>query len=70
LDISGVASMPVDVRLAKMLLYGAMFHCVTPIATLAALMSNKSPFFVPMDKYMACVGEKGDKFSVMCMFVY
>lgn len=43
-------SLPMDVRLAKMLVYASIFHCVTPIATLCALLSDRSPFLCPFEK--------------------
>ncbi|KAI8847413.1 P-loop containing nucleoside triphosphate hydrolase protein [Chytridium lagenaria] len=39
-----LAAIPADVRVAKMLIFGAIFHCLDPILTIAALMSTKSPF--------------------------
>jgi len=45
-----LAQLPVDVRIGKLLLYGAVFQCINPIATIAAAMSFKSPFVSPMDR--------------------
>jgi ATP-dependent RNA helicase DHX57 len=45
-----LARMPVDCRIGKMLIFGAMFRCVTPVVAIAALMSNKSPFVAPLEK--------------------
>ena len=45
-----LAALPVDVRLGKMLLYGALFKCVDPIVMTAATISYKSPFVAPMDQ--------------------
>ena len=39
-----ISKLPVDVRLAKMLIYGTIFHCVDPVLTVAASLSCKSPF--------------------------
>ncbi|KAJ3111071.1 hypothetical protein HDU96_006010 [Phlyctochytrium bullatum] len=39
-----LAAIPADVRVAKMLIFGAIFHCLDPILTISALMSTKSPF--------------------------
>mgnify|MGYP001972748845 CR=1 FL=1 len=36
--------MPVDCRVAKMLVYGALLSCVSPTLTVAACLSYKSPF--------------------------
>mgnify|MGYP002385190900 CR=1 FL=1 len=34
----------------KSILYGAVFQCLDPILTIAACLSEKSPFLTPMDK--------------------
>ena len=39
-----------DVRLGKMLLYGALFGCVDPITMTAAAISYKSPFVAPLEQ--------------------
>jgi HrpA-like RNA helicase len=39
-----MAKLPVHVRLAKMLIFGAIFQCLDPILTIAASLSGKSPF--------------------------
>ena len=39
-----LASLPVDCRVAKMLVYGALLSCVSPTLTIAACLSYKSPF--------------------------
>ncbi|KAJ3099000.1 hypothetical protein HDU97_003527 [Phlyctochytrium planicorne] len=39
-----LAAIPADVRVAKMLIFGAIFHCLDPILTISAMMSTKSPF--------------------------
>ncbi|KAJ3194151.1 hypothetical protein HK101_003398 [Irineochytrium annulatum] len=48
-----MATIPADLRIAKMLIrfsFGAIFHCLDPILTIAALMSTKSPFLSPPDR--------------------
>jgi HrpA-like RNA helicase len=46
-----LARLPVgNVRLGKMLIFGACFNCLTPILCIAALLSSKSPFYSPMEK--------------------
>ena len=45
-----VANIPCDIHIAKMLIFGAMFSCIDPILTIAAIMSSKTPFNFPMDK--------------------
>ncbi|KAK3276586.1 hypothetical protein CYMTET_15351, partial [Cymbomonas tetramitiformis] len=39
--------MPVDARVGKMLLFGAMMRCLDPVLTIAAAMSGRSLFFSP-----------------------
>ena len=39
-----LARLPVDVRLGKMLIFGALFNCIDPVLTVAASLSCKSPF--------------------------
>ena len=39
-----LAILPVDVRLGKMLIFGALFHCIDPVLTIAAGLSSQSPF--------------------------
>ncbi|KAG0317927.1 hypothetical protein BGZ99_005957 [Dissophora globulifera] len=45
-----MADIPADLRVAKMLIYGAVFRCLEPILVVASCMSVKSPFVSPMDK--------------------
>ncbi|KIP11667.1 hypothetical protein PHLGIDRAFT_27719 [Phlebiopsis gigantea 11061_1 CR5-6] len=45
-----LAMLPVDLRLGKMLVLGAMFQCLGPILTVAAILSSKPLFLSPMDK--------------------
>ncbi|RKO87078.1 P-loop containing nucleoside triphosphate hydrolase protein, partial [Blyttiomyces helicus] len=45
-----LAMIPADLRIGKILLFGAIFKCLSPVLTIAACMSNKSPFFSPMEK--------------------
>ncbi|CAK4644545.1 unnamed protein product [Aphanomyces euteiches] len=42
-----LSKLPLDVRLAKMLLFAAVFGCTRPIAVIAALLETKSPFVSP-----------------------
>ena len=39
-----LAKLPVDVKLGKMLIFGALFRCIDKIITIAARLSSKSPF--------------------------
>ena len=44
-----VARMPVDVRIGKMLVFGALLGCLDPILTIAASMSGRPMFVSPKD---------------------
>jgi hypothetical protein len=45
-----LAKIPADVRIAKMLLMGAILQCASPVATVAAALSDKSPFLAPIER--------------------
>ncbi|XP_010414784.1 PREDICTED: DExH-box ATP-dependent RNA helicase DExH4, chloroplastic isoform X2 [Camelina sativa] len=45
-----LAKIPVDVLIGKMLLYGGIFGCLSPILSIAAFLSCKSPFIHPNDE--------------------
>ncbi|KAG9484164.1 hypothetical protein GDO78_009855 [Eleutherodactylus coqui] len=45
-----LASLPVDVRIGKFMLFGAIFRCLDPALTIAASLASKSPFVCPWDK--------------------
>lgn len=45
-----LAALPVDVRIGKLMLYGAIFSCVDAALTMAACLSYKSPFVCPFGK--------------------
>lgn len=45
-----LATLPVDPRVGKMMIYGALFQCTDPALTIAASMSARSPFVSPFDK--------------------
>ncbi|GAA5855860.1 hypothetical protein JCM8547_000389 [Rhodosporidiobolus lusitaniae] len=45
-----LSMIPVDVRLAKMLVLAAIFRCLDPILTVVALLSSKPFFNSPMEK--------------------
>ena len=40
--------MPVDPHTGKMILFGAMFSCLDPILTVAASLSFKDAFVIPL----------------------
>ncbi|ALC40030.1 CG1582 [Drosophila busckii] len=45
-----LSALPVDVRIGKLMLYGAIFQCLDSVLTIAACLSNKSPFMSPLNK--------------------
>lgn len=45
-----LASLPVNVKIGKMLIYGAILGCLEPIATIAAAITEKSPFSTPINR--------------------
>ncbi|KAL4617559.1 ATP-dependent RNA helicase DHX29 [Arapaima gigas] len=45
-----LATLPVNVKIGKMLIFAAIFGCLEPVATIAAAMSEKSPFATPMNR--------------------
>ena len=45
-----LATLPVDPRVGKMMIYGSLFGCVDAALTVAASMSARSPFVSPFDK--------------------
>ncbi|XP_031433314.1 ATP-dependent RNA helicase DHX29 [Clupea harengus] len=45
-----LASLPVNVKIGKMLIFGAILGCLEPIATIAAAITEKSPFSTPMGR--------------------
>lgn len=42
--------LPVEPKLGKMLILGAIFNCIDPILTVAAGLSVRDPFMMPFDK--------------------
>lgn len=45
-----LSELPVDVRIGKFMLFGAMFQCLDSVLTIAACLSFKSPFVTPFNK--------------------
>ncbi|XP_058091132.1 DExH-box ATP-dependent RNA helicase DExH7, chloroplastic isoform X2 [Magnolia sinica] len=45
-----LAKLPVDVLIGKMMLYGGIFGCLSPILSIAGFLSYKSPFVYPKDE--------------------
>ncbi|RNF03748.1 putative RNA helicase [Trypanosoma rangeli] len=44
-----LANLPLDVRIGKMIIHGAILHCVDPVLTIAACLAVRSPFLSAMD---------------------
>ncbi|CAL0318438.1 unnamed protein product [Lupinus luteus] len=42
--------LPMEPKLGKMLIFGAIFNCLDPILTVAAGLSVRDPFLAPLDK--------------------
>lgn len=45
-----LAILPVDPKLGKMLIMGAIFRCFDPVLTIVAGLSVRDPFLLPQDK--------------------
>ncbi|XP_002737580.2 ATP-dependent DNA/RNA helicase DHX36-like [Saccoglossus kowalevskii] len=45
-----LAKLPVEPRIGKMILFAAMFCCLDPVLTIAASLSFKDPFIIPLGK--------------------
>jgi ATP-dependent RNA helicase DHX57 len=45
-----LAKLPVNVRIGKLILFGAIFCCLDSALTIAACLSHKTPFNVPFEK--------------------
>lgn len=53
-----LAALPVDVRIGKLMLYGAIFSCVDAALTMAASLSYKTPFVAPFGKKEQAMAKK------------
>jgi len=60
-----LATLPVDPRVGKMMIYGALFGCTDPALTIAASMSARSPFLSPFDQRDEADAARA-KFSADC----
>ncbi|KAG7470975.1 hypothetical protein MATL_G00119570 [Megalops atlanticus] len=45
-----LARLPVEPHIGKMILFGALLSCLDPVLTIAASLSFKDPFFIPLGK--------------------
>uniref|UniRef100_UPI00359015E6 putative ATP-dependent RNA helicase DHX57 isoform X2 n=1 Tax=Myxine glutinosa TaxID=7769 RepID=UPI00359015E6 len=53
-----LASLPIDVRLGKLMLLGCIFHCLDPVLTIAACLASRSPFVSPWENREEAVEKK------------
>ena len=72
-----LVQMPVDARVGKMLIFGALLRCLNPVLTIAAAMSGRSPFLSPADKRaeanaardrLAAHAHKSDHLAIVAAF--
>jgi len=45
-----LAALPINPKVGKMILFGAIFSCLDPVLTIASSLGFKDPFFIPMGK--------------------
>lgn len=45
-----LSMLPVDPKLGKMLVMGAIFHCFDPVLTIVSGLSVRDPFLLPQEK--------------------
>lgn len=45
-----LATLPVNVRIGKLILFGTIFCCLDSALTIAACLSHKNPFTIPFEK--------------------
>uniref|UniRef100_A0A3P9HF04 ATP-dependent DNA/RNA helicase DHX36 n=1 Tax=Oryzias latipes TaxID=8090 RepID=A0A3P9HF04_ORYLA len=45
-----LARLPVEPHIGKLILFGALLGCLDPVVTIAASLSFKDPFFIPLGK--------------------
>ncbi len=43
-----LAKLPVDPKVGKMILFGAIFSCLDPVLTVASSLGFKDPFVIPL----------------------
>lgn len=54
-----LARLPVEPHIGKMILFGALFCCLDPVLTIAASLSFRDPFVIPLVRARACGGGAG-----------
>jgi HrpA-like RNA helicase len=45
-----LAALPVDARIGKMIVFGAIMRCIGPVLTIAACLAHRSPFASSFDQ--------------------
>lgn len=45
-----LSRLPVEPKLGKMLVFGAIFNCLSPIMTIVARLTSRDPFVTPYDQ--------------------
>ena len=43
-----LANLPVNPRIGKIILFGAVFSCLDPVLTIASALGFKEPFVIPL----------------------
>ena len=59
--------LPVDPKLGKMLIMGAIFHCFDPVLTIVSGLSVRDPFLLPQDKKDVSTVQLSINNSVLCI---
>ena len=59
-----MAYLPVEPRIGKMIIYGAIFRCLDPVLTIAAGLSYKDPFVTPF----SCREQADQVANRLCLF--
>ncbi|XP_024542281.1 DExH-box ATP-dependent RNA helicase DExH5, mitochondrial-like [Selaginella moellendorffii] len=71
-----LAILPVEPQIGKMLIMGCIFQCLDPMLTIAAALSSRDPFILPVDKredsnqakFKFSIGEMSDHLAVVRAF--
>ena len=46
-----LANLPVNPRIGKIILFAAMFSCLSPVLTIASSLGFKEPFVIPLVRH-------------------
>lgn len=60
-----LSMLPVDPKLGKMLVMGAIFRCFDPVLTIVAGLSVRDPFLLPQDKKDVSIN-----INFQCMYLW